>query len=200
MSNGSSSALGWALLVTVLTCSAAEVQGPYRCKDPKTGVWTIQQTPCKDETPGPPPPPPPPPPACKLGPDELRRAARLENQFLTRFPDEAAHRRVEAADLKLVADRIEVAKARRRELLEQRRPLEKELEFYKNKPVPAWLQNKVDANDAHLAAIDDILKNREQDLAEIRARFQCLRDTYGKMWTGAAPGSSACNRPVCAPP
>jgi hypothetical protein len=189
--------LRFALVLAGLAVGSAQAQGTYRCES--KGRIIFQQTPCKDETPTTPAPPPPKPP-CVLTAEQIRRASHPEKQFQTRFPTEAAHRKVEAAEVQLVTDRIQIARTRRNELVEQRKPLDKELPFYKDKPVPAWLKNKIDANDAHLAAVDDILKSREQELVDVKARFQCQRDTFGKMWAGAAPGSSACDRPACAPP
>ena len=37
-------------------------------------------------------------------------------------------------------------------------------------------------------------------IAEIQKRYGCDRATYGKLWAGAPPGASACDRPPCAPP
>ena len=81
--------LRFALVLAGWAVGAAQAQGPYRCKDPKTGSTTIQQTPCKDETPPPPTPTTPKKLPCDLNADQVRRASRLETQFLTRFPDEA---------------------------------------------------------------------------------------------------------------
>ena len=192
-------ALRFALVLAGMAVGAAQAQTTYRCKDEKGGV-VIQQTPCRDQTPAPPPPPPPKKLPCDLTTEQVRRASRLEIQFLTRFPDEAAHHNAEAADLQPVLERIRVTKGRLEELATQRKPLDKEAEFYRGKPMPSWLKNKLDAIEAQVAASTEILKNREQELVEIKARFQCQRDTFGKMWAGAAPGSSACNRPACAPP
>ena len=46
----------------------------------------------------------------------------------------------------------------------QRKPLDKEAEFYRGKPMPSWLKSKIDASDAQLAASAEILKSREQEL------------------------------------
>ena len=196
---GNGRALGCIFVLAAWACASVEAQAANACIDAQ-GKKYYTDKPCPPVEPPPPAPPPPPPLACKLSADQVRRATRLENQFLTRYPDEATHRRAEAADLQPVTERIKVSKARRDELMEQRKPLEKEAPFYDCKPMPAWLKNKVDANDAHLAAVDEILKNREQELSEIKGRFQCQRDTFGMMWKRAAPGSSACSRPACAPP
>ena len=192
--------LGCLVVLTAWVASTLEAQAANVCVDAQ-GRKTITDKPCPPVEPPAPPPKPRPTLACELSTEQIRRASRLETQFLTRVPDEAAHRRAEAADVQPVVERTQVTQTRRDELVAQRKPLDKELEFYKGgKPVPSWLKSKIDANDAHLAAVDEILKNREQELVEIKARFQCQRDTFGKMWAGAAPGSSACNRPACAPP
>jgi hypothetical protein len=58
----------------------------------------------------------------------------------------------------------------------------------------------IDANEAQFAALVDLLRGAEQEIAELQARYQCQRATVAKMWSAAAPGSSACDRPACAPP
>ena len=186
-------------VLMALLAAGTEALAANICIDAQ-GRKTITDKACPPAEP-PPPPPPPRPLECKLNAEQLRRAVLSESQFLTSFRDEAAHRRKEAGDIQPVLERIKLAKARRDELLEQRKPLDKEAEFYKGKPMPAWLKNKIDANDAHLAAVDEILKNREQELVDIKARFQCQRDTFGKMWVPGTPrGSSGCDRPACAGP
>jgi hypothetical protein len=179
--------------------AVAQAQAAYTCKDPATGRVTIQQTPCPVVNEAPPPPPPAKLP-CALDAGQLKAAVRQERQFLTRFADETAHRRQQVADLRPVVDRIRRGRSRYDELVAQRRPLEKEAEFYKSKPMPAWLKAKLDANEAQFDALVDILRGAEQDIGEIQARYQCQRTTFAKLWSGAAPGSSACDRPACATP
>jgi hypothetical protein len=187
----------------VIAGLAAAAAGParaaYVCVDAR-GQKTIQQTPCRvDEAPA------IAAPAkakltCSLDAEQLRRATRLENQFLARYPDEAAHRRAQEVDLQPVADRIADARARLRDLAEQRKALDKEAAFHVGKPMPSVLKSRIDANEAQTTAMTDIARSRESQLADNQARYQCQRDTFGKLWKGAAPGSSACDRPACAPP
>jgi len=176
---------------------AAEARAVYTCVDAK-GRKTMQQMPCPVEVLPAPPPKPKAKLTCDLGADQLRRVTRLENQFLTRFPDEASHRRAQLVDLEQVVDRIRVAHERFAQLAAERKPLDKERAFYEGKPLPAWLKAKIDASDAQFAALTDILRGHEQNIGDIQARYQCERDTYGKLWADAAPGSSACDRPACA--
>jgi hypothetical protein len=186
-------------LAAVLALAAEAQAATFTCKDPATGRTTIQQTPCPVVNAAPPAPPPP-RPTCELEAEKRKAAVRQERQFLTRYLDETAHRRAQVADLKPVVARIRRTLHRYHELAAQRKPLDKEAEFYAAKPMPAWLRTKLDASDAQFSALVDIFRGAEQEIAEIQARYQCQRDTFGKLWSGAGPGSSACDRPACAPP
>jgi len=139
-------------------------------------------------------------PPCALDAKERKRAIRQERQFLKRYPEEASHRRGQRAELKKVSDRIRVGHKRFYELAAERKPLDKEGAAYENKPMPAWLERKLDTSDAQFAALTKILHGHERKVGEIQARYQCQRDTFGKLWAGAPPASSACNRPTCAQP
>ena len=146
------------------------------------------------------PPPSSPKRPCALDAKEHKRVIREEKQFLKRYPQEAAHRRAQLAALKPVINGVRLGYKRYYELAAQRKPLDKERAVYENKPVPAWLETKLDTSDAQFVGLTKLLRGHEQKIGQIQARYQCQRDTYGKLWAGAAPGSSACNRPACASP
>ena len=148
----------------------------------------------------PPPPSSPKNPPCALDAKERKQTIRQEKQFLKRYPDEAAHRRAQLAALKPVVNGIRAGHKRYYELAAQRKPLDKQRAVYENKPVPAWLEAKLDTSDAQFDGLAKALRGHERKLGEIQARYQCQRDTFGKIWAGAAPGSSACSRPACASP
>jgi hypothetical protein len=139
-------------------------------------------------------------PPCALDAKERKQTIRQEKQFLKRYPEEAAHRRAQLAALKPVVNGVRVGYKRYYELAAERKPLDKERAVYENKPMPAWLQTKLDSSDAQFAGLTKVLRGHERKLGEIQARYQCQRDTFGKLWAGAAPGSSACDRPTCAVP
>ena len=146
------------------------------------------------------PPPSSPKRPCALDAKEHKRVIREEKQFLKRYPEEAAHRRAQLAALKPVINGVRLGYKRYYELAAQRKPLDKERTAYENKPVPAWLEAKLDTSDAQFEGLATLLRGHERKISEIQARYQCQRDTYGKLWAGATPGSSACNRPACASP
>lgn len=183
------------LLGIALVASATAAQAVFVCGPPDKR--TIQDTPC---TVIPPPAPAAPTLPCELKPEQRQRAIRVENQFLTRFPDEDTFRQAQFRDLQVVAVKLRSAGARLEVLRQERKPIDTELEFYKNRPVPPALQTRLDDNEAQFAALADIYRNLEQDVAGIVTRYRCLHDSFAKMWAGAAPGASACEPPTCAPP
>ena len=134
------------------------------------------------------PPASPKPLPCDLDAKQRKRVIRQERQFLKRYSEEAAHRRAQLAALKPVVNGIRVGYKRYYELVAQRKPLDKERAVYESKPVPAWLQTKLDTSDAQFVGLTKVLRGHEQKIGEIQARYQCQRDTYGKLWAGAAPG------------
>ena len=184
-----------AALAMAATDASAAV---YKCTSP-AGKITMQGTPCPEVNEAPAAPPPA-KPTCELDAEQRKAAARRERQFLTSHADETAHRAKQLEALKPVVDRIRRTRHRYDELAAQRAPLDKEAAFYVGKPMPAWLRSKLDASDAQFSALVDIFRGSEQDIAEVQARYQCERETFGKLWSGAGPGSSACDRPTCAPP
>jgi hypothetical protein len=188
------------LVLAGCVAAMAAAQAAHVCVGPD-GKKTIQDKHCPDTAPRPPPPPPPTPLACALSPEQIRRANRLEDQFLSRYPDASAHVQAEERNVKPATHRIRDAEKRLKDLEDQRKPLDKEREFFpRGTQMPSGLKSKIDANDAQTAAMADILRGRKQELADIQARYQCERDTFGMMWKNAAPGSSACHPPACATP
>ena len=126
---------------------------------------------------------------------------RQESQFLTRYPEEAAHRRAQLAALKPVVKQIRVGYKRYYELVAQRKPLDKERAVYENSSrCRRGSRPSSTRTTPSLVGLTKFLRGHEQKIGDIQARYQCQRDTYGKLWAGAAAGSSACNRPACAPP
>jgi hypothetical protein len=188
----------WTVAAALAMAATDASAAVYKCTNP-AGKITIQGTPCPvvNEAPVA---APPAKPTCELDAEQRKAAVRRERQFLTRHADETAHRGKQLDDLKPIVERIRRTRHRYDELAAQRAPLDKEAAFYVAKPMPAWLRSKLDASDAQFSALVDLFRGSEQELAEVQARYQCERETFGKLWAGAGPGSSACDRPACAPP
>ncbi len=136
---------------------------------------------------------------CTLAPSELRQAIRQEEQFLKRYPDDATHRRAQVADLQAVVTQLRGAEPRLNELRVERRRIDEEIRFVPpGQPLAAKLRARLDANEGRFAALADIHRQLQRDIAGIQSRYHCDRETFGKMWGGAPPGTSGCGRPPCA--
>jgi hypothetical protein len=145
-------------------------------------------------------PPAPSKPPCALDAKERKRAIREERQFLKRYPGEASHRRAQLADLKRVNDRIRAGHKRFYELAAQRKPLDKERAVLREQAGAGMARAQARYERRPVRSLTKTLRGHEQKIGEIQARYQCQRDTFGKLWAGAAPASSACDRPTCAQP
>jgi hypothetical protein len=80
--------------------------------------------------------------------ERQRAALRADQQLLSRFPNESAHRKVHLSNLDGVNSKIRFSAARFAELVVQRKPLDDGAAFYKGKPLPLPLQRKIEASDA----------------------------------------------------
>jgi len=116
-------------------------------------------------------------------------AVRDDRRRLERYPDEATHRKAEAAELAVVLVKLRTPNARLAELLAKRKALDGEAEFYKGKPLPRELQREVDASDASLQALRDVFRGLDGEVVGIVERYADERTHLRKLWGGAAPGS-----------
>jgi hypothetical protein len=181
----------WLAAAALAMCAA---HGPvraaqaYRCVDGQ-GHVTLSDHPCPVVQAAAPPPAAPP---CPLTAEERRRAERLEEQFLRRFPSEAGHRAARLADLQEIATRLRLAQNRLAELARERKSIDDELEFYKGKAPPPELARRLDASEAKFAALADVFRGDEQDISNVVGHYDCEATQFGVLWRGGAPGSSAC--------
>ena len=119
-------------------------------------------------------------------------AERLERQFLTRYPTEAAHRAAALAGLQDVVARMTLSRSRLDGLVKERKSIDDEIEFYRGRDLPAALKSRLDAIDALLTATAEVFRHQEDEIGVLVARFDCDRKQFGTLWNGGAPGSSAC--------
>jgi hypothetical protein len=75
----------------------------------------------------------------------------------------------------------------------ERKNLEDEKLFYQNdrvhKPLPSWLEQKLGANDAALAAQRSLAQNQDFEVARINELYDLELARLKKLWAGAQPGS-----------
>jgi hypothetical protein len=181
-----------AALVASLSSPAA-VAAVHTCTDPLTRAVTISQQPCPDAG------APSPAQAASraetgrrfaIAEAERARRARADRQLLAQYPDEATHREAEYRQLQAVAALIDEAVLRLAVLMAERKPLDIEREFYRDRTLPAPLQARLDASDGRLAGLTSAFEKHRGEVASIVDRFAQQRAHLVPLWAGARPGSA----------
>ena len=116
-------------------------------------------------------------------------AIRRDRNLVTRYPDEATHRRAREAALDTVRMAMHTSGQRVAELAAERKPLLAEAEFYKNKPLPPKLKQQLDANDAAAEAQRTAIQNQQAELERINRLYDAELARLRRLWAGAAPGT-----------
>ena len=129
--------------------------------------------------------------------------------MLKRFPDEASHGKARAKALDDVAGSVRNSEARIKLLLQERKPLQDEAEFYVGKPLPNKVKLALDANDASLEAQRSLVQNQQTEVVRINALYDAELARLKKLWAGAmlgsvgavasAPATNLARRPASAP-
>jgi hypothetical protein len=118
-----------------------------------------------------------------------QEAVRRDRNLLARYPDEAAHARARVSALDTVRTAMEASEGRLRELAADRKALDQEAEFYKNKPLPPKLQQAVDANEAATEAQRALTASQKAELDRVNRFYDAELDRLKKLRAGAEPGS-----------
>jgi hypothetical protein len=115
-------------------------------------------------------------------------AVRRDRNLLTRFPNEAAHRKAREAALDDSRKSMHRSDVRIDLLAKERKPLLDEAEFYVGKPLPAQLKQQLDANDAAVRAQVDLLQNQQAEIVRINALFDVELGRRAARFDGRAAG------------
>lgn len=70
--------------------------------------------------------------------------------------------------------------------VKRKKQLEKELEFYAKKPIPANLKAQIKENDTEIAAQQKAMDEHQKDVEATRARFEDDRKRYRELTQGGA--------------
>ena len=116
-------------------------------------------------------------------------AIRRDRNLLTRFPNEAAHRKARETALEDSRKSMRRSEGRIDLLAKERKPLVDEAEFYVGKQLPAQLKQQLDANDAAVRAQIDLLQNQRAEIVRIDALYDVELERLKSLWAGATPGS-----------
>ena len=116
-------------------------------------------------------------------------AIKRDRNLLSRFPDEAAHRKARAAALDDVRMALRLSETRLGLLAAERKPLLDEAEFYTGKRLPGKLKTQLDANDASIEAQRMLAQNQQGEGVRINKLYDLELERLKKLWGGAQPGS-----------
>ena len=116
-------------------------------------------------------------------------AVRRDRNLMSRFPNEATHRKSREAALDTVRLAIKASEVRMKELSAERKPLAEEAEFFKGRQMPARLKQALDSNDAAVEAQRGAAANQEAELVRINKLHDVELERLRRLWAGAAPGS-----------
>jgi hypothetical protein len=118
-----------------------------------------------------------------------RDAARHDRNLLSRFPRQARHDAARKAALDDIVSATAASEKRLKDLAKERKTLDEEAEFYKNKALPPKLKQAVDANQASAEAQRLFILQQADEQARVNRRFDVELARLKKLWAGAAPGS-----------
>lgn len=116
-------------------------------------------------------------------------AIRRDRNLLSRFPDEATHRKARAKALDDIGASVRVSEARISLLKVERKPLLDEAEFYVGKSLPSKVKTALDANDAALDAQKELMQSQQSEIVRINGLFDAELARLKKLWAGSAAGS-----------
>ncbi len=116
-------------------------------------------------------------------------AIRRDRNLMSRYPNEAAHNKARDAALNDVQRGLKVSEDRLADLQRERKPLLDEIEFYKNKKLPAKLRSQLDANDAAAAAQRSLVQNQRDEIDRLEALYDGELVRLKRLWAGTPAGS-----------
>lgn len=128
---------------------------------------------------------------------------RRDRVLLARYPNQAAHDAERAAALAQVDEMSAIARKRLQELLQERKALDTEMEFYQKDPgkAPLKLRRQVAENQDEMAAQWRFIANQEQEKRRIQQRFDAELAHLRQLWDSqrSPPAAAPVQAPATAP-
>lgn len=109
-------------------------------------------------------------------------AARRDRLLVARYPSQAEHQRAREEALDEVRSLIRKSEVRIAQLEEERKPLQQETEFYRNKPLPEKLQQALEANEVAVKAQKNLIANQQAELERINSLFDRELERLRTLW------------------
>lgn len=118
----------------------------------------------------------------------INEEKRRDRALLIRYPNQSVHDKERQEALVQIDDVIAAVNKREAALVEQRKGIETELEFYKADPTktPLWLRRKVEDNEKQMEVQKRFLLDQTQEKQRINARFDEELVKLKQLWTAQA--------------
>jgi len=129
----------------------------------------------------------------KLADDRQRQTdeRRAQKVLLTRYPNQAAHDAERARALRAAQDVILAGQRRVVELDDERRKLEQETEFYKDRAKwPARLRRQIEENEQQIAAQQRFVEAQEEEKRRIDSQFDEELARLKALWAQLGPSTA----------
>ena len=109
---------------------------------------------------------------------------RRDRALLQRYPARMAHDQARAAAMVQVDEVIKVSNKRRVELLEQRKLIANDFEFYVKDPsrAPASLKRRLEENEKNLSGQQKFIADQEQEKKRVNQRFDAELTRLTQLW------------------
>ena len=126
---------------------------------------------------------------------------KRERALVNRYPNRGVHDKERGEALALMDSVTGAAQRRTKELLAQRKFLERELEFYQSNPsrMPPKLRRQVDDVDVQLAAQQRFLADQDVEKVRVNARFDEELTRLKVLWVKEIAAPTTVARPASAP-
>lgn len=128
---------------------------------------------------------------------------KRDRTLLQRYPNRQAHDKERALALVQADEAIKAAAKRTQELIEQKKSINADLEFYKNDPsrAPAALRRRVEDNESNIVAQKRVVADQESEKKRIHARFDEEAGKMKPLWAaGGGAGAASASAVEAAPP
>lgn len=114
----------------------------------------------------------------------INEEKRREKALLIRYPNQAMHDKERAEALSQVDAVMAAVRKRGDELVQERKDIDTELEFYKNdvKLAPSWLRRKIEDNEAQVQIQKRFLNDQLLEKQRINARFDEELAKLKQLW------------------
>ncbi|MDP3349986.1 MAG: DUF4124 domain-containing protein [Hydrogenophaga sp.] len=118
---------------------------------------------------------------------------RRERALLIRYPNQAVHDKERAEALSQIDDVIAAVNKREAALVQQRKEVDAEMEFYQSDPskAPFWLRRKLEDSEKQMLVQKRFLEEQAQEKLRINQRFDEELGKLRQLWPPSAAASNA---------